>query len=75
MKSLPPEYTALAAKVNAALVRLNGLGDDPQPAQILALLGQAQSVYLAVNAANGEFAATALSRPSHNAMTRAVVRP
>lgn len=49
VKSLPPEYTALAAKVEAALATLDGLGDSPQPAEVLALLDQAKGIHQAIN--------------------------
>jgi hypothetical protein len=35
VNSLPPEYTALAAKVDAAVTALEGLGDDPPPCKDL----------------------------------------
>jgi hypothetical protein len=49
VKSLPPEYTALAAKVDAALVALDGLGDSPQPAEVLDLLDQAKAIHQAIS--------------------------
>jgi hypothetical protein len=45
VKSLPPEYSALAAKVQAALATLDGLGASPQPAEILDLLGDVKAIY------------------------------
>jgi hypothetical protein len=44
-KSLPPEYTALAAKVDQALASLNALGETPEPAHVLALLEEVKGVY------------------------------
>jgi hypothetical protein len=49
VKSLPPEYTALGARVDGILVGLQGLGDNPQPAQLLALLDNVKALYVAVN--------------------------
>ncbi len=45
VKSLPPEYTALATKVDAALTALNNLGDDPTPAQIFDALDKVGDLY------------------------------
>ncbi len=42
--SLPPEYTALAAKVDRALTALEGLGDDPTPLQIFDVLKEVKSL-------------------------------
>ncbi len=47
--SLPPEYTALAAKVDAALTALDGLGDNPKPEQIFDLLSKVKALYVALN--------------------------
>ncbi len=47
--SLPPEYTALAAKVDRALTALEGLGDDPTPLQIFDVLKEVKSLYTALN--------------------------
>ena len=49
VKSLPPEYSALAADVDAALVALEGLGDDPTPDQIFGVLDKVASLYTAIN--------------------------
>jgi hypothetical protein len=48
--SLPPEYTNLAAKVDALLTALNALEANPQATQVLALLGDVKAVYLSINA-------------------------
>jgi hypothetical protein len=48
VKSLPPEYTALAAKVDRTLAVLDGLGDNPTPAQIFDVLNEAKALYTAL---------------------------
>src|SRR5262245_52842493 len=48
VKSLPPEYTALAAQVDRALAALDGLGDNPTPAQIFDLLNEVKALYTAL---------------------------
>src|SRR5262245_38916112 len=47
-QSLPTEYTALAAKVDAAMAALNSLGASPQPAQIYDVLGKVKALYEAL---------------------------
>jgi len=47
--SLPPEYGALATEVDAAVTALDGLGDSPQPAEVLDLLDQAKAIYEAIS--------------------------
>jgi hypothetical protein len=49
-ESLPPEYTALAAKVDAATSALEGLGDDPSSDEILGVLGKVSALYTAIKA-------------------------
>ncbi|MET8307870.1 DUF6603 domain-containing protein [Micromonospora sp. NPDC005173] len=46
--SLPPEYTALGARVEAAVQTLEALADEPSPEEALALLGQVKDVYDAI---------------------------
>lgn len=52
VKSLPPEYTALAARVDQALSALENLGDNPTPDQIYSLLGQVKDLYNALQHIN-----------------------
>jgi hypothetical protein len=46
--SLPPEYTALAAKVDAALTALDVLGNDPPAAKVFDLLDKVKALYIAL---------------------------
>lgn len=48
VKSLPPEYTALTAQVDQTLAALDGLGDDPTPAQIFDVLNEVEVLYTAL---------------------------
>lgn len=48
VESLPPEYTALAAKVDAALTALDALGNDPPVAKVLDLLDKVKVLYTAL---------------------------
>ena len=48
VQSLPPEYTALAGKVDAALTTLNSLADDPTPTQIFDVLDKVSELYRAL---------------------------
>src|SRR5215475_660879 len=50
VKSLPPEYTALGAKVDAALAAIENLGDNPQPEQILNVFDDVNGLYTALKA-------------------------
>ncbi len=47
VKSLPPEYASLGAKVDSAITALNNLGESPQPSQIFAVLGEVTTLYQA----------------------------
>jgi hypothetical protein len=46
--SLPPEYEALAGRVDAAVTALEALAEDPQPVEILAVLGKVRDVHMAL---------------------------
>src|SRR5262245_23863819 len=48
VKSLPPEYTALGTKVDAALTALKGLGDNPPPEKVFDVLDKVKGVYTAL---------------------------
>jgi hypothetical protein len=48
VKSLPPQYTALGAQVDATFTALSGLGDSPSAAQILDLLSKVKALYVAL---------------------------
>jgi hypothetical protein len=48
VKSLPPEYTALATNLDAALTALDGLGGDPTPAQVFGVLDKVKDLYTAL---------------------------
>lgn len=48
-QSLPPEYIALTAQVDSALLALDGLGDDPTPAQIFDVFNEVKALYTALN--------------------------
>lgn len=50
VNSLPPEYMALATRVEAALTALEALGDDPSPEAVFALLGRVKALYDAIGA-------------------------
>ena len=50
VKSLPPEYGALAAKVDAAISALDDLGDNPTPAQIFDVFDKVNTLYTALKA-------------------------
>ena len=52
VKSLPPEYPALATKVDAALAALDGLGDDPPPARVLDVLEKVKALYTGLQSMN-----------------------
>jgi hypothetical protein len=45
---IPPEYTSLASTVSAAIDKLEALGDDPSPADIVDLLQKAVAAFNAV---------------------------
>lgn len=48
VKSLPPEYTALGAKVDTTLAAIEGLGENPQPEQILRAFDDVKDLYTAI---------------------------
>lgn len=50
VRSLPPEYTALGAKVDAAVAAINGLGDRPGPTQVLDAIEKVGALYAALKA-------------------------
>src|SRR5215470_2459323 len=45
---LPPEYTSLASLISAAIDKLENLGDDPSPADILDLVHKAVAAFNAI---------------------------
>ncbi|MEZ0387663.1 MAG: DUF6603 domain-containing protein [Verrucomicrobium sp.] len=48
--SLPPAYSALATRVDAALTTLEALGDNPSPGQVFDLLTRVKALYDAIKA-------------------------
>lgn len=50
VNSLPPPYTALAERVDAAVTSLEALGDGPSPEEVFALLDQVKALYDAIGA-------------------------
>ena len=48
VKSLPPEYTALGAKIDATFSAIENLGDNPQLEQILGVLDNVKGLYTAI---------------------------
>jgi hypothetical protein len=45
---LPPEYTSLASLINAAIAKLEGLGDNPSAADVLDLVNKAVAAFNAI---------------------------
>src|SRR4029453_17102206 len=48
VESLPPEYTALAAKVDEALTALDQLDDDASVSEVIALFGKVKALHAAL---------------------------